>query len=57
MYAGGESEDVWRTLVAMCDLFRQTAVRVADHFSFSCPYEDDRRITGYLRDVKEMDGP
>ncbi|WP_083255978.1 aminoglycoside 6-adenylyltransferase [Domibacillus iocasae] len=45
--ARGESEDVWRALVAMCDLFRQTAVRVADRFSFSCPYEDDRRITGY----------
>ncbi|MCP3760955.1 aminoglycoside 6-adenylyltransferase [Domibacillus sp. A3M-37] len=51
-FASGEKEDIWRALFEMSDLFRQTAIRVRDHFRFTYPHEDDRRVTQYLHDIK-----
>jgi aminoglycoside 6-adenylyltransferase len=53
-FANGEYEEAWNALFVMCDLFRETAVKVAQHFGYAYPDDDDKRVTGYLRHVKEL---
>jgi aminoglycoside 6-adenylyltransferase len=38
----------------MCDLFRKTALRVANHFGYKYPFGDDERVTGHLRHVRNL---
>lgn len=51
-YADADFENIWRALFTMCDLFRKTAVYVAEHFGFEYPFDDDKRVTSHLRHVK-----
>lgn len=51
-YAKAEDGDTWRALFAMCGLFRQTALETAGHFGWIYPMEEDRRVTGYLEQVR-----
>lgn len=53
-YADGSYEATWDSLFAACDLFRQTAMLVAAHFGYDYPEEEDRRVTAYLRRVREL---
>ncbi|WP_046174214.1 aminoglycoside 6-adenylyltransferase [Domibacillus indicus] len=53
-YAGGEIEDIWRALFEMIGLFRRTANRVGSHFQFVYPLEEDRRVTRYLQEIKNI---
>lgn len=51
-YAKGSYEDTWRALFAMGHLFRVTAEFVAKHLNYEYPYEEDQRVTAYLKHIE-----
>ncbi len=53
-YANAEYENTWDALFVMCQLFRTAALRVAAHFGFVYPNEDDERVSAHLRHVKNL---
>lgn len=53
-YAGSDMASNWAALLAMCDLFRQTAVPLAEQFGFSYPHCDDQRVSAHLRHVRDL---
>lgn len=53
-YAGGSYDDVWRALFAMVNLFRSTAIFVADQLGFEYTSEEDERVTAYLEHIKRL---
>jgi aminoglycoside 6-adenylyltransferase len=53
-YAGAGYEDTWDALLVMCDLFRTTARRVADHFDFEYPHGGDERVSAHLKHVRSL---
>ncbi|MFC2028752.1 aminoglycoside 6-adenylyltransferase [Chloroflexota bacterium] len=53
-YPGANSDEIWAAFFVMCDLFRYAARQVADHFKYTYPLGDDRRVTAFLRHVWEM---
>ena len=36
----------------MCDLFRIAALRVAEHFGFDYPHNDDEKVSAHLRHAR-----
>jgi aminoglycoside 6-adenylyltransferase len=55
-YADAGYESAWEALFTACDLFRATAVRVAEHFGFEYPHGDDARVSAHLRHVRSLPG-
>lgn len=53
-YAGAEYAEVWLALFAACDLFREIALQVADHFGYEYPAGDDDRVTAHLEHVRAL---
>jgi aminoglycoside 6-adenylyltransferase len=53
-YAGPSYEETWEALLAMIELFRLAALRVAIHFSFEYAHGDDERVSAYLRHVRDL---
>ncbi|MBV7504176.1 aminoglycoside 6-adenylyltransferase [Bacillus sp. sid0103] len=53
-YAKGSYEDVWRALFTMAHLFRTTAMDVAESLNFEYPYEEDKRVTAYLKHIETL---
>lgn len=53
-YPDGSFDSTWRSLFAMGRLFRETARFVADRLQFEYPYEEDRRVSAYLEDVRQL---
>lgn len=53
-YTDANASNIWNSLFIMCELFRENAVTVADHFNFPYPYQDDQRVTKYLLHVREL---
>jgi aminoglycoside 6-adenylyltransferase len=53
-YADWEQEHIWDSLLAMGDLFRQTARCVAKHFAFRYPEQEDRNVTAYLQHIRKL---
>lgn len=53
-YSGPDYADIWKSLFKMCDLFRKYSIKVADHFDYVYPFEDDRRVMDYLKKVKDL---
>ena len=60
-YADASYEHTWEALFTMGDLFRITALGVAEHFGFEYNHGEDERVSAHLkhvrllpRDVKEM---
>jgi len=53
-YSDADPEHIWDSLFAMCDLFRRTAVPLAEHFGYEYPFEDDRRVSAHLRHVRGL---
>ena len=51
-YTDAGYDNTWEALFAMCDLFRMTALRVAEHFGFDYNHDDDKRVTVHLRHVR-----
>ncbi|GAB4579970.1 MAG: aminoglycoside 6-adenylyltransferase [Anaerolineales bacterium] len=44
----------WDALEIMGQLFRRTAVPVAEHFGFEYPHEDDERVSAHVRHVRDL---
>ncbi|MFJ8064586.1 aminoglycoside 6-adenylyltransferase [Psychrobacillus sp. NPDC096426] len=53
-YPNGSYESIWKALFAMCDLFRSTAIFVADNLDFNYPYEEDKKVNAYLIRVERL---
>jgi len=57
-YAGANIEDNWEALFRTMSLFRRVATEVADDLGYAYPLDLDRRVTGYVRAIKDLDrGP
>jgi aminoglycoside 6-adenylyltransferase len=55
-YSDADYGRTWDALFAACELFRRTAMLVADHFGFAYPRGDDERVTAHLRRVRSLPG-
>lgn len=53
-YSDADFEHTWNTLFTICDLFREIAIGVADHFNFDYPHNDDQRVSAYLKHIKDL---
>lgn len=53
-YSDASDENTWEALFVMGDLFRKVAVPIAGHFGFEYPFEDDRRVSAYLRHIRSL---
>lgn len=43
-YSDGNYEHLWNSIDISCELFRKTALLVAEHFNFKYPEEDEPYI-------------
>ncbi|USK39734.1 aminoglycoside 6-adenylyltransferase [Cytobacillus firmus] len=53
-YSDAEFEHIWDALFTMCSLFRKTAVEVAEKLCYEYPFEDDKRVTGFLKHIRSL---
>jgi aminoglycoside 6-adenylyltransferase len=54
-YADGSYGGVWNALFTMCELFRETAMFVADMLDFQySPEEQEQEIMAYLKHVRDL---
>jgi len=51
-YSDASYDNTWEALYTICDLFRITAIRVAEHFGFDYPYGDDEKASAHLKHVR-----
>jgi aminoglycoside 6-adenylyltransferase len=54
-YAGAGIADNWEALFRTMELFRQVATDVADDLGYAYPRDLDRRVTAYVRTIKDLD--
>ncbi|WP_223829753.1 aminoglycoside 6-adenylyltransferase [Paenibacillus arenilitoris] len=54
-FPDGTYDGVWRALFAAGELFRRTAIDVAERKGYEYPIEDDRNVTAYLKRVRQME--
>ena len=55
-YSDADYDRTWDALLTMGVLFRSVAMTVAQHFGFTYPSEDDRRVTAHLEHVRRLPG-
>jgi aminoglycoside 6-adenylyltransferase len=53
-YAGAGIEENWETLFRTLALFRRVAVEVADDLGYAYPHDLDRRVTAYVRAIRDL---
>jgi aminoglycoside 6-adenylyltransferase len=53
-YSDAGYENTWDSLQAACDLFRATAIQVAEHFGFDYPDGDDEKVSAHLKHVRSL---
>jgi aminoglycoside 6-adenylyltransferase len=53
-YTDAKEEHIWDALFIMCDLFRNNAMKVAAHFEFMYPIQDDQNVTAHLKHVRNL---
>lgn len=53
-FSEGEYKSIWEALFAMGDLFRETAMSVANSLGYAYPLHDDQRVTEYLGHVRGL---
>ncbi len=53
-YSNSDYCNIWSALFVMCDLFRIVANRVASHFGFRYPMEDDQNVVAFLKEVQNL---
>lgn len=53
-YSDANYEHTWNALFETCDLFRNTALKVAKHIEFHYPDGDDQRVSAHLKHIKEL---
>lgn len=51
-YADTDYDNTWAALFTMCNLFREVALAVAEHFGFDYPHDDDKRVSAHLEHVR-----
>jgi aminoglycoside 6-adenylyltransferase len=55
-YAGSGLDENWEALFATIELFRDAARKVGNGLGFAYPEDLDRRVCGYLREVRALGG-
>jgi aminoglycoside 6-adenylyltransferase len=53
-YAGSDCEEIWKALFAMCGLFREAALPIAERFNLTYPADDERRVFAYLERIHNL---
>ncbi|MGE5250552.1 MAG: aminoglycoside 6-adenylyltransferase [Bacteroidota bacterium] len=53
-YADSSYEHTWEALFVMGELFRKTAMSIAEQYGFEYPLDDDRRVTAHLEHVRGL---
>ncbi len=53
-YSNADFNSIWNALFTMCGLFRKNAVEVAEKLQFEYPFEDDKRVTAFLKHVRNL---
>lgn len=53
-YSDADYDHTWDAQETMSDLFRKTALAVAEHFGFDYPHGDDERVSAHLRHVRAL---
>lgn len=56
IYPDASYENTWNALFVMCDLFRKTAISIAEHYGFDYPSGDDERVSTYLKHIRVLPG-
>lgn len=56
IYPDASYENTWNALFVMCDLFRKTAIPIAEHYGFEYPSGDDERVSAYLKHIRVLPG-
>ncbi|MEW6716371.1 MAG: aminoglycoside 6-adenylyltransferase [Chloroflexota bacterium] len=51
-YSDANYDNTWEALSTMCNLFRITALSVAEHFGFNYPHKDDEKVSAHLKHVR-----
>jgi aminoglycoside 6-adenylyltransferase len=51
-YSDASYDAMWEALFTMCNLFRITATRVAEHLGFAYPYSDDKKVSAHLQHIR-----
>jgi aminoglycoside 6-adenylyltransferase len=54
-YAGAGIADNWEALFRTMALFRRVATEVADDLGYAYPLGLDRRVTAYVREIRDLD--
>jgi aminoglycoside 6-adenylyltransferase len=53
-YSDGDYEHFWESIFICCELFRITGIRVAEKMKFQYNSEEDKNMTKYLKEVREL---
>jgi aminoglycoside 6-adenylyltransferase len=53
-YSDASYRSTWEAMYTMCNLFRITALQVAEHFGFDYPHGDDERVSAHLKHVQRL---
>ena len=53
-FSDASYENTWDSLFTMCELFRKTAIPIAEHSGCEYPFDDDRRVTAHLKYVRAL---
>jgi len=53
-YEAGTIDETWRALESLCALFQTAGSKVASHFQFHYPSQEDRNVTAYLRHIRAL---
>lgn len=53
-YSDASPDHTWDALLSMCSLFQMTGQRVAGHFSFDYPHDDEQRVRAHLLHVRAL---
>ncbi len=53
-YTGLDEDENWKALFTMCDLFRKTAMPIANKYGFDYPGEDDKRVMEHLKHIYQL---
>ncbi len=53
-YSDDDYDRTWDAMFSMGELFRRTAIPVAQHFGFTYLFGEDERVTAHLRHVRSL---
>jgi len=53
-YSDYHYNNFWNSIFVTCELFRTLAQDVAEHLMFTYPIEDDKKMTEFLKHVKQL---